>query len=174
MTFLLLKIAGLMVLAAGFGAWVARWFFRHRYEDVTVQYTGWQNEWAQWRKGLDSKLSLRQMIDLSPVTERLNELESLVRGFGMPKPPPVDLEPVLQAVRDIRVPDAPTYDFTPLYSRRSTQIVAAQITVPPIKLEWLGMSVNSSQPIKADHTRSRNLADCVAEMSAAMNERVRQ
>ncbi len=117
MTFLFLKIAGLMLLAAGFGAWLARWFFRHRYEDVTVQYQGWQNDWAQWRKGLDSKLSLRQMIDLSPVTERLNELESLVRGFGMPKPPPVDLEPVLQAVRDIRVPEAPTYDFTPLYSR---------------------------------------------------------
>jgi predicted flap endonuclease-1-like 5' DNA nuclease len=117
MTFLFLKIAGLMLLAAGFGAWLARWFFRHRYEDVTVQYQGWQNDWAQWRKGLDSKLSLRQMIDLSPVTERLNELESLVRGFGMPKPPPVDLEPVLEAVRTIRLPDAPTYDFTPLYSR---------------------------------------------------------
>ncbi len=117
MTFLFLKIAGLMLLAAGFGAWLARWFFRHRYEDVTVQYTGWQNDWAQWRKGLDSKLSLRQMIDLSPVTERLNELESLVRGFGMPKPPPVDLEPVMEAVRNIRVPDAPSYDFTPLYSR---------------------------------------------------------
>ncbi len=133
MTFLLLKIAGLMVLAAGFGAWVARWFFRHRYEDVTVQYTGWQNEWAQWRKGLDSKLSLRQMIDLSPVTERMNELESLVRGFGMPKPPPVDLAPVMEAVQNIRVPQAPTYDFTPLYSRMyQIEQCVASIRVPDL------------------------------------------
>jgi tetrahydromethanopterin S-methyltransferase subunit B len=133
MTFLFLKIAGLMLLAAGFGAWLARWFFRHRYEDVTVQYTGWQNDWAQWRKGLDSKLSLRQMIDLSPVTERLNELESLVRGFGMPKPPPVDLEPVLDAVKAIRIPEPPAYDFTPLYSRMyEVEQHVASIRIPDL------------------------------------------
>ena len=51
-------------------------------------------------------------------------------------------------------------------SRRATQIVAALINTPPMMALNVGTSLNSSQPITADHTRSKNLSDCVAEMSA--------
>jgi hypothetical protein len=37
-----------------------------------------------------------------------------------------------------------------------------------------GMSANSAQPSSTAHTRSKNYTDCVAEMSAATKERVRQ
>ncbi len=55
-----------------------------------------------------------------------------------------------------------------LASRWAIQIVEAQITVPPIRVDWLGESENTIQPISADHTRSRNLTDCVAEISAIL------
>ena len=52
--------------------------------------------------------------------------------------------------------------------------VAAKITAPPSKVVPDGTSANTSQPISEAHTRSRNFTDCVDEMSAARNERVRQ
>ena len=58
-------------------------------------------------------------------------------------------------------------------SRRAIQIVAAQITAPPISVLWLGTSANISQPIAVAQIRSRNLTDCVDEMSALRNDRVR-
>src|SRR5690349_3891542 len=59
-------------------------------------------------------------------------------------------------------------------SRRAIQIVAAQMTAPPTSVLWLGTSANISHPIAVAQTRSRNLTDCVDEMSALRNERVRQ
>ena len=43
--------------------------------------------------------------------------------------------------------------------------VAALMMTPPRMVLKVGRSLNSSQPIRADQSRSRNLADCVAEMS---------
>ena len=50
-------------------------------------------------------------------------------------------------------------------------MVEAQITTPPISVERLGTSAKISQPSSDAHTRSRNLTDWVAEMSATANER---
>jgi len=41
-------------------------------------------------------------------------------------------------------------------------------------VDRLGTSENHSQPSSDDQIRSRNFIDCVAEMSAAPNDRVRQ
>ena len=62
----------------------------------------------------------------------------------------------------------------PRASRRAIQRVEAQITTPPISVERLGVSANTSQPSSDAQTRSRNLTDWVAEMSATANERARQ
>ena len=62
----------------------------------------------------------------------------------------------------------------PRDSRVAIQIVAAQMTMPPTSVLVLGTSAKISQPISAAHTRSRNFTDCVDEMSATWNERVKQ
>ena len=53
-------------------------------------------------------------------------------------------------------------------SRCVTQTVAPTIRKPPIKVLLLGASLKSSQPKAADQIRSKNLTDCVAEMSARL------
>lgn len=80
MTLLLAKIIGLLVLAALFGAWLARWWLLRRYEDVTLQYTSWQNDWASWRKGLEARLSPagRGGVDMAPLLARLDAIESAI------------------------------------------------------------------------------------------------
>ena len=64
--------------------------------------------------------------------------------------------------------------FSHLDSRRATQMVAALINSPPMMALSVGTSLNSSQPISADHTSSRKRTDCVAEISAFWSDCVRQ
>jgi hypothetical protein len=61
-----------------------------------------------------------------------------------------------------------------MLSRRATQIVAALITTPPMMALMVGTSLNSSQPISADHTSSKNFSDWVGEMSAFVNDFVKK
>jgi hypothetical protein len=75
MGLLLTKIAGLLVLAAVFGAWLARWWMLRRYEDVTTQYTAWQRDWVNWRNGLDARLGLSQRPDMQVLMARLDAIE---------------------------------------------------------------------------------------------------
>jgi hypothetical protein len=75
MGLLLTKIAGLLVLAAVFGAWLARWWMLRQYEDVTTQYTAWQRDWVNWRNGLDARLGLSQRPDMQVLLARLDAIE---------------------------------------------------------------------------------------------------
>ncbi len=94
MGLLLGKIAFLLLLAAAFGAWLARWYLRRRYEDVTVQYSSWQSDWTNWRRQLDRRLSEPgQAVDWAPMMSRMNDLETSLRDMRSPVPK-ADLEPL--------------------------------------------------------------------------------
>jgi len=71
-------------------------------------------------------------------------------------------------------PDHLAYAWRARDSRCAIQIVDPQMTAPPISVEVLADSENTSQPIADAHTRSRNLTDWVDEMSATANPRVMQ
>jgi hypothetical protein len=75
MGLLLTKIAGLLVLAAVFGAWLARWWMLRRYEDVTTQYTAWQRDWLNWRNSLDARLGHSPRPDMQILMARLDAIE---------------------------------------------------------------------------------------------------
>jgi hypothetical protein len=91
MSMLLAKIIGLLILAAVFGAWLARWWLLRRYEDVTLPYTAWQRDWASWRNGLESRLAQPQRLDMQPLLARLDaieqSLEHLHAAQGLPGRP---------------------------------------------------------------------------------------
>jgi len=48
------------------------------------------------------------------------------------------------------------------------------MTKAPSNVVWLGTSENTNQPINDAQIKSRKRKDCVAEMSATRNPRVRQ
>ncbi len=135
MSYLLAKIVFLLLLAALFGAWLAWWAARRRYEDVTVEYTSWQSDWARWRKSLDEKLANPPVANLEPVLARLHSLEADVRGIHIPHHTPTDLSPVLSAMAALRMPEpTPPTDLAPLQSRLGAlDAFVRGIIIPPPK-----------------------------------------
>ena len=118
MSYLLAKIVFLLLLAAVLGGCFAWWLLRRRFEDVTVQHTSVQRDWAAWRQGLDAKLAHPPVVDLDPVNTRLQSLEAGVRAIEIPRHVPTDLSPVLAAVAAVRIPPpAPPVDLAPVQTR---------------------------------------------------------
>lgn len=105
MAFLVAKILGLLALAAVCGAALAWGWFRRRYTDITGEYTRWQEELSQWRRGFEERLAARPEVDLAPLARQLEALEDAVRAIHIPEPKPPDLTPVLDAIGGIRVPE---------------------------------------------------------------------
>src|SRR5450830_1762279 len=66
------------------------------------------------------------------------------------------------------------FDYQRRCSRRAIHTVDARMTKAPSKVVWLGTSENTNQPINDAQIKSRKRKDCVAEMSATRNPRVRQ
>ena len=66
MTYLLSKIAFLLLAAAILGALLAWWWFRRNYEEVTVEYGRWAEQWDQWRQRFEEQLAARPAVDLIP------------------------------------------------------------------------------------------------------------
>jgi hypothetical protein len=80
MVYLLTKIFVLMFLAALLGGWLAWWWFKRRYADVTVEHSSLRDEWRQWRQAVDRSLAeLAQAqakpADLSVILNRLDSLQ---------------------------------------------------------------------------------------------------
>lgn len=132
MSFLLVKIASLMIAAAFLDGWLARWWMRRYDEDVTSEYARLRANWAQ--------LAHRAPVDLTPVHTRLARLEDAIHTIKMPEisaPKDVDLSPLHarvgqleQAVRDIPVP-APV-DMSAVNERlERLEIAVRGISIPP-------------------------------------------
>jgi predicted flap endonuclease-1-like 5' DNA nuclease len=115
MGFLLAKILGLLLVAAACGAWFSHWWFRRNYQDVTLEYTRWREEWTAWRRDFEERLAERPAVDLQPVSQQIAAVDAAVRGIHIPKPP--DLSPVLSAVSAIHIPVPERVDLEPLHDR---------------------------------------------------------
>ena len=115
MGFLLAKILGLLLVAAACGAWFSYWWFRRNYQDVTLEYTRWREEWETWRRAFEERLAARPAVDLQPLSQQIAAVDAAVRGIYIPKPP--DLSPVLSAVAAIRMPTPERVDLEPLHDR---------------------------------------------------------
>src|SRR5579862_5102374 len=63
MGFLLIKILFLLGLAAVSGGFIAYWWFRRHYEDVTLEYTHSRADWDSWRRGFEERLGARPAVD---------------------------------------------------------------------------------------------------------------
>jgi predicted flap endonuclease-1-like 5' DNA nuclease len=114
MGFLLAKILGLLLLAAASGAALAHWWFRRNYQDVTLEYTRWREEWDSWRHAFEERLAARPPADLTPLSQQLAAVDAAVRGIHIPKP---DLSPVMGAIAAIRIPTPEMVDLGPVLSR---------------------------------------------------------
>jgi hypothetical protein len=118
MGFLLAKIVLLLLAAAGCGALLAWAWFRSRYEDVTREYTRWQEEVSDWRRGFEERLAARPEVDLKPLSRQIAQVEAAVDAIEIPLPMPTDLSPVLAAIGEIRIPEPPPpADLAPLLAR---------------------------------------------------------
>src|SRR5579883_1669330 len=96
MGFLLTKILLLLVLAAGSGAFVARWWFRRHYEDVTLEYARAREEWQTWRHSFEERLAARPPVDLDPITDQIAAVQAAVTE--LPPPERVNLGPLEERV----------------------------------------------------------------------------
>ena len=71
MSFLMLKMVALLLLAAVLGAWLARWWMRRNYVEVTTEYRQLSGDWGAWRRSFEDKLAQRPEVDLQPLHTRL-------------------------------------------------------------------------------------------------------
>jgi len=155
MGFLLAKILGLLLVAAACGAWFSYWWFRRNYQDVTLEYTRWREEWTAWRRDFEERLVERPAVDLQPVSQQIAAVDAAVRGIHIPKPP--DLSPVLSAVSAIHVPVPERVDLEPLHDRldameqRLAEITAQQREVGSLleQLAALYAKLETSAPTPA-------------------------
>jgi len=120
MGFLLIKILVLLALAAASGGFLAYWWFRRHYEDVTLEYARSREEAHAWRRGFEERLAARPEVDLEPVNRQVAALQAAVED--LPTPERVDVGPIearLEAlaarVAEIRMPVMP--DLAPTTER---------------------------------------------------------
>jgi predicted flap endonuclease-1-like 5' DNA nuclease len=120
MGFLLIKILVLLALAAASGGFLAYWWFRRHYEDVTLEYARSREEAQAWRRGFEERLAARPEVDLEPLNRQVAALQAAVED--LPTPERVDLGPIearLEAlnarVAEIRMPVLP--DLAPATER---------------------------------------------------------
>jgi uncharacterized protein HemX len=133
MGFLVAKILFLLVLAAACGAALAYWWFRRRYEDITVEYARWREQLSAWRSGFEERLAARPEVDLQPLWEQVASVDEAVRAI--PEPRPTDLTPVLDAIARIRIPER--VDLAPVQLRLDnleSQVAGLAAPAPPVDL----------------------------------------
>jgi predicted flap endonuclease-1-like 5' DNA nuclease len=150
MWFLLLQIAALILLAAGFGAWLMWWWMNKRFDAVArsrellILETTRLNSLVT-RDDLEKEAALlaaavnnQKPADLQPVEERLLRLQSSLgdveRTLGALHIPEPDLDPVHQRLRALEERIAairmPEVDLGPVHSGISS----------------LGLSINAMEP----------------------------
>jgi predicted flap endonuclease-1-like 5' DNA nuclease len=170
MGFLLAKILGLLLVAAACGAWFSHWWFRRNYQDVTLEYTRWREEWETWRRAFEERLAARPAVDLQPLGQQIAAVDAAVRGIYIPKPP--DLGPVLSAVAGIRMPTPERIDLEPLYDRldaieqRLAYIAAERLDLVSEQLTALRTKLESSASLSAAEPEASEMAE-LSEMAEA-------
>jgi predicted flap endonuclease-1-like 5' DNA nuclease len=118
MSYLLAKIFCLMLLSAAFGAWLAYWWTRRNYLDVSSEYSRLESDWNGWRRDFEAKLGAKTSVDFTPLNTQFNALGEAVRGIKLPTIPSPDFTPVLSAIA--AAPKPKDNDFSTLFARFNT------------------------------------------------------
>ena len=154
MTYLIVKMFFLLLLSALGGALLMYWWVRRRYQDVTISYTQSQSDNLALESELANlKRNLHSLEDvpaqLVAIAERVDSLpsqmESSLNDLRLPKPVEpeavtlvaeddnealvraVDIEPILEAIRNIQLPESTSTDLSPvLQAIEQLQIPAAK------------------------------------------------
>lgn len=186
MWFLLLQIAALILLAAGFGAWLMWWWLNRRFETIArsremlvtqvsrIDGLVTREDLEKEAALLAAALSAQKPVDLQPMEERLQRLQSSL-GDVERKVAGFTLEPVIAKVSDVGVAVAgirPT-DTAPVEERiAKLEAAVRDIRMPDVDLgpvhsgiASLGLSVNALEPA------TRGIAP-LAERLAAMEARI--
>ncbi len=105
MSFLILEIFGLMLLAALLGAWLAYWWITRRYEDVTSSFesltsAGGGTSTDHLVSKLDFEAGMSKMT-LAPMEQRMNNIEELITNFRIPETDLTSLEERMMSVESL-------------------------------------------------------------------------
>ncbi len=130
MSFLIIQIFLLMLLAAVFGAWLAYWWMNNRYEDVTESHETLLGSIQGLKDappavtaedldmrfaGLSSAVDGIRLPDLNPLEARMASLEQMVSNIHVPEP---DLAPVNERLQFIETHlMSPDQDIENLHGR---------------------------------------------------------
>ncbi len=117
MSYLLVQMAVLMLLATLLGGMVAWWLAKQRIADLLAERTRLHEECAQWRRQIERQLAEPPGPDWTPVMHRLGALEKAIGSIRLPTPEPINLRPVLDAVASLRRPDLQPINLEPLHAR---------------------------------------------------------
>ena len=104
MSFLILEIFGLMLLAALLGAWLAYWWVTRRYEDVTSSFESLTSAGGTSTDHLVSKLDFEAgmaKMTLAPMEQRMNNIEELITNFRVPETDLTSLEERMMSVESL-------------------------------------------------------------------------
>jgi predicted flap endonuclease-1-like 5' DNA nuclease len=167
MWFLLLQITALILLAAGFGAWLMWWWLNRRFETVArsrellvsqvsrIDGLVTREDLEKEAALLGSALAAQKPVDLQPLEEKFQRLQSSL-GDMERKIAGFTLEPVMVKVSDVRAAVAgirPT-DIAPV-EERLARVEAAlrdfrmpEVDLGPVHsgLASLGLTVNAIEP----------------------------
>lgn len=172
MWFLLLEIAALILLAAGFGAWLMWWWLNRRYETIArsremlvsqvshVEGLATRDDLAKQSTALAAVMSGQKPVDLQPVEDRLLRLQSTLgdveRKLGALHIPEPDFAPLHQRLHamDERIAGIRPADMAPIEQRigrieealRGMRMPEVDLGPVHAGLASLGLSINAMEP----------------------------
>ena len=168
MTYLIAKFALLFLAATILGLLLGYWWARSRFVDITETYHSLTSRTEEERSAIDRLWNKVNAINLSPLENRVQSIEGLIRNIPAPeKVEPVNLKPVHEHIQRVEesvhsIPKPEKVDFLPLYQKlqllegkMKTIAQSNTVDITPLrsKLESLeGQLKSMPQPPKVDLT----------------------
>lgn len=172
MWFLLLQITALILLAAGFGAWLMWWWLNRRYETIArsremlvsqvsrVEELATRQDLVKGAATIAEAVNAQKPVDLQPVEERLLRLQSTLgdveRTLGALRIPEPDFAPVNQRLlaMEERIGGIRPADLSPVEQRierledalRGMRMPEVDLGPVHAGLASLGLSINAMEP----------------------------
>lgn len=163
MWFLMLQISALILLAAGFGAWLMWWWLNRRFETIArsrellVSQTSridnlvTREDLEKEAALLGSALAAQKPVDLQPVEERIQRLQSSLGDIER-RLSAFTLDPVMSKVSDVGVAvagiRAPVEDRLARIEAALREFRIPEVDLGPVHsgLASLGLTVNAIEP----------------------------
>jgi predicted flap endonuclease-1-like 5' DNA nuclease len=84
MALLIVKMAGMLIVACALGAWLGYWWALRRMEDVTREHASLRELWNGWRLSVEERLADRPEVDFSQLHEWMAHIEDALRNIAIP------------------------------------------------------------------------------------------